>query len=83
MDPNTNNKNLRIKHQTGLRRILGTASTGVEQRVTSLSTALCTQKQSGGTTYSSFTLGCYQVQYRILDTEKGWWHRFFNTEEGQ
>ena len=46
------NKHLRIKHQTWLRRIFGTVSTGVEQGVTSLSTASCTQKQSVGTTYT-------------------------------
>ena len=43
------NKHLRIKHQTGLRRIPGTASTGVEQGATSLSTASCTQQKRGGT----------------------------------
>ena len=92
MDPNTNNKNLRIKHQTGLRRIPGTTSTGVEQGVTSLSitsytqqkkagTASCTQQKRGGTTSCIFTLGIYKVQHYFLDTEKGRWHRFFNTEE--
>ena len=35
---------LRIKYQTWLRRIHGTASTGVEQGITSLSTASCIQE---------------------------------------
>ena len=81
MDPNTNNKHLRIKHQTELRRIPGTASIGVEQGITSLSTASCTQEQSGGTAYSRFTAGRYQVQHLFLDTEKGQRHRLLNIEE--
>ena len=74
-------KHLRIKYQIGLRRIPGTASTGVEQGVTSLSTASCTQEQSGGTAYCRFTPGRYQVQHHFLYTGKVWWHHFFNIEE--
>ena len=59
----------------------GTASTGVEQGITSLNTTSCTQEQRGGTTYKKFTPGRYQVQHRSLDTEKGRWHHFFNAEE--
>ena len=74
-------KHLRIKYQTGLRRIPGTTSTGVEQGVTSLRTAPCTQEQNGGTAYSRFTPGSYQFQHRFLYTDKVWWNRFFNIEE--
>ena len=74
-------KHLRIKYQIGLRRIPGTASTGVEQGVTSLSTTSCTQEQSDSSTYYSFTLAYYQVQHYFLYIEKVRWLCFFNTEE--